>query len=132
VRARGLRRISIEPVLLERIDLSASDVAISTESDPSIQLGVTSAVCGLADTGSIVVTEHLPHRRPGSLVPEIHVAILRESDLLPTLSDALNLPEVQESAAAVVITGPSRTGDIEMTHTIGVHGPRELHVLLVQ
>jgi L-lactate utilization protein LutC len=130
--ARGVSRIYVEPGLLKEDVFTESGIAVSHAPDPSITLGVTGALCGLADTGSIIITEASPHRQPGSLLPEIHVAILRAADVLPTLADALRLPSVRESNAAVVITGPSRTGDIEMTHTIGVHGPCELHVLLVQ
>jgi L-lactate dehydrogenase complex protein LldG len=62
-------------------------------------------------------------------LPEVHIAVLKKSALLPSLENAVNL--VRESKAAVFITGPSRTADIEMTLTIGVHGPGELHVFLV-
>ena len=63
-----------------------------------------------------------------SLLPEIHIAILKSSDILPSLPDAMHL--VKNTSAAVFITGPSRTADIEMTLTIGVHGPKEIHVFL--
>jgi L-lactate dehydrogenase complex protein LldG len=54
-----------------------------------------------------------------------------ESDLVPTLADALAKTEIRSATASVVITGPSRTADIEMALTIGVHGPKELHVFLI-
>jgi L-lactate dehydrogenase complex protein LldG len=57
--------------------------------------------------------------------------VLKTSNILPTLAQALRLPIVRESRSAVVITGPSRTADIEMSLTIGMHGPREVHVFLV-
>jgi L-lactate utilization protein LutB len=130
--ARGVNRIYVEPGLLKEDVFAETRIALSHEPDPSITLGVTGSLCGLADTGSIIITEASPHRQPGSLLPEIHVAVLRAADVLPTLADALRLPGLRESDSAVIITGPSRTGDIEMTHTIGVHGPRELYVLLVE
>ena len=64
-----------------------------------------------------------------SLLTEIHLAVLHTSDIYPSLSDAIHL--TRNSKSAVFITGPSRTADIEMTLTIGVHGPGELHVLVV-
>jgi L-lactate dehydrogenase complex protein LldG len=66
-----------------------------------------------------------------SLLPEIHVAVLRTSQLVSSLTEALGMPEVRTASAGVIITGPSRTADIEMTLTIGVHGPGELHVFLI-
>ena len=101
------------------------------EPDPTIRVGVTGALAGIADTGSLVLVGGEGRPLTASLLPDIHIAILRVSDLVPTLSDALRRPEVDNSPAAVIITGPSRTADIEMTLTIGVHGPKELHVFLV-
>ena len=66
-----------------------------------------------------------------SLLPEVHIAVLKISRLVPTLADALRMPEVRTASAGVIVTGPSRTADIEMTLTIGVHGPGELHVFLI-
>jgi len=60
---------------------------------------------------------------------EIHLAVLKRSDIYPSMNDAIHL--TRGTRSAVFITGPSRTADIEMTLTIGVHGPGELHVLLV-
>jgi L-lactate dehydrogenase complex protein LldG len=64
-----------------------------------------------------------------SLLPEVHIAILRSSDIHESLSQVLRLREVRSAASVVLISGPSRTADIEMTLTIGVHGPKELYVL---
>jgi len=57
--------------------------------------------------------------------------VLRAADILPSLEQAIRLPEVVSVPATVLVTGPSRTADIEMTLTIGVHGPKELHVFVV-
>ena len=64
-----------------------------------------------------------------SLLPEIHLAVLRNSDIYPSLENAIHLTRGTKSA--VFITGPSATGDIEMSHTIGVHGPGEIVVFLM-
>ena len=66
-----------------------------------------------------------------SLLPETHIAILNINDLHSTLADVINRPIIKNAPSAAVISGPSRTADIEMTLTIGVHGPKELIVLLV-
>ena len=99
--------------------------------DPSVQVGVTGALLGIAESGSLVLVEGADHPLTASLLPEIHIAILRASDLVPTMADALARPEIRQAASSVIITGPSRTADIEMTLTIGVHGPRELHVFII-
>jgi L-lactate dehydrogenase complex protein LldF len=131
LRFRGVERIQLEPGILEASLLNSANITASAEPDPAIQLGVTKAIYGLADTGSLVIIDGEGYPLYGSLLPEIHVAVLQASNILVTLTNALALPRVRESRSAVVITGPSRTGDIEMSHTIGVHGPGELHVFLV-
>jgi L-lactate dehydrogenase complex protein LldF len=106
---------------------------ISTIRDPAptIRVGVTGALAGIAETGSLVLLSGNGQTLTASLLPEIHVAVLRTSQLVPTLTEALGLPEVRTASAGVIVTGPSRTADIEMTLTIGVHGPGELHVFLI-
>jgi L-lactate dehydrogenase complex protein LldF len=99
--------------------------------DPGIRVGVTGALAGIADTGSLVLVGGMGHALTTSLLPDIHIVILRVTDILPTLSNALTKMEIRTAPAAVIITGPSRTGDIEMTLSIGVHGPKELHVFLI-
>jgi L-lactate dehydrogenase complex protein LldG len=64
-------------------------------------------------------------------LPEVHIAIVHKSQIVHFLEEALRLPQVRQAAATVLITGPSRTADIEMTLTIGVHGPKELVVYIV-
>jgi L-lactate dehydrogenase complex protein LldF len=100
-------------------------------SDPSIRVGVTGALAGIADTGSLVLFGRAGHPLTPSLLPDIHIAILKVSDLVPSLSDIFLKPEILTATSGVIITGPSRTGDIEMTLSIGVHGPKEVLVFLI-
>jgi L-lactate dehydrogenase complex protein LldG len=67
-----------------------------------------------------------------SLLPEVHIAILKAGDIYETLLEVLELRELHHASAVDLISGPSRTADIEMTLTIGVHGPREVHVFCVE
>ncbi|HRQ21907.1 MAG TPA: LUD domain-containing protein [Anaerolineales bacterium] len=99
-------------------------IDITYDPDPQITVGVTKARVGLADTGSILEADE---ELLGSLLPEIHIAVLKSEDIQPSLPDAM--PLIQNKNA-VFITGPSRTADIEMTLTIGVHGPKEVHVFV--
>jgi L-lactate utilization protein LutC len=105
--------------------LQKANIEFTYDTDPQILVGVTNALCGLADTGSVLEADGALH---ASLLPEIHIAVLKSKDILPSLSDAMGL--VKDKNAAVFITGPSRTADIEMTLTIGVHGPKEIHVFV--
>ena len=69
-----------------------------------------------------------------SLLPPCHIAVIAQSSIVPSLDDifrARPLPGDQ-SSAMVVITGPSRTADIEMRLVRGVHGPGEIHVIIVE
>jgi L-lactate dehydrogenase complex protein LldF len=128
LKSRGVNRIHLEPGLLDETLLHTAGIEFTSEPDPQILVGVTKAACGLADTGSILVVDGKGNPLKASLLPEIHIAILRSADICPSLPDAM--PLVQNSGAAVFITGPSRTADIEMTLTIGVHGPKEIHVIV--
>ncbi|CAG1014770.1 Lactate utilization protein B [Anaerolineales bacterium] len=128
LKSRGVDRIHLEPGTLDEDLLHAAGIEFTSKPDPQILVGVTKAICGLADTGSILVVDGKGNPLKASLLPEVHIAILRSTDIYPSLPDAM--PLVKDSGAAVFITGPSRTADIEMTLTIGVHGPKEIHVFV--
>ncbi|MBE0672089.1 MAG: LUD domain-containing protein [Anaerolineales bacterium] len=125
LKSRGLDKILLEPNTLDESLLQKAGIGFTHETDPEILVGVTNALCGLADTGSVLEADGALH---ASLLPEIHIAVLKSNDILPSLSNAIDL--VKDKKAAVFITGPSRTADIEMTLTIGVHGPKEIHVFV--
>ena len=128
LQTKGIRRIHLEPNVLDEDVLQKAGIAISRERDSEIRVGVTRALCGLADTGSVLEAEGEGGKLLASLLPEIHLTILNAAEIYPSLKDAL--PLVSSTKSAVFITGPSRTGDIEMSHTIGVHGPGEVIVFL--
>ncbi len=123
--ARGINKIHLEPNTLNESLLRKANIEFTDTPDDKILVGVTNAICGLADTGSVLEADGALH---ASLLPEIHIAVLKSSNILPSLSDAMKF--VKDKSAAVFITGPSRTADIEMTLTIGVHGPKEIHVFV--
>jgi L-lactate utilization protein LutC len=97
-------------------------------------LGVTSAVAGIAATGSLVLDSRRMGSRSACLLPPVHLCVLGVNNLLRTPGDALRgvgsggdaLP-----SSLVLVTGPSRTGDIEQLITMGAHGPTALHVVLL-
>lgn len=125
IKSRSISKIMLEPNTLDESLLQKENIDFTYQHDPQIRLGVTKAICGLADTGSVLEADEALHP---SLLPEIHLVILKSKDILPSLPNAIHF--VEDKNAAVFITGPSRTADIEMTLTIGVHGPKELHVFV--
>ncbi len=127
---RNVDRIHLEPNTLDESALREAGLTVTHVPDPSIRVGVTKALRGLADTGSVLVSDGEGNPLEASLLPEVHLVVLHESDILPSLENAIHL--LKDARAAAVITGPSRTGDIEMTLTIGVHGPGEVHVFLLK
>jgi L-lactate dehydrogenase complex protein LldG len=129
LQSRNVDCIHCEPNLLDEERLSKVGIRVSHAADPAIRVGVTRAIGGLADTGSILEADGAGDKLQASLLTEIHLAVLKKSVIYPSLSDAIHL--ARDTKSAVFITGPSRTADIEMTLTIGVHGPGELYVLLV-
>jgi len=145
LKTRDIHQIHLEPKVLDESVLQRAGITISHTPDPALRVGVTphvslnwketcgvtKAICGLADTGSILIADGEGNPLQASLLPRIHMAVLCTSDILPSLANAMTLPIVRQSRAVVVITGPSRTADIEMSLTIGMHGPGEVHVFLV-
>jgi len=126
---RNIQHIHLEPNVLDESALSKAGITFSHEPDPAIRVGVTKAICGLADTGSVLEADGEGSPLHASLLSEIHLTVLHTSDLYPSLENAIHL--VRDTKSAVFITGPSATGDIESVHTIGVHGPGEIHAFLV-
>jgi L-lactate dehydrogenase complex protein LldF len=127
-----LKSKNIDRVLVDDVGACfVTDIPTSLEPDPVVRAGVTGALAGIAETGSLLIISGAGQTLTASLLPEVHVVVLRKSQILPTLADALRRPEVRAVPAGVIVSGPSRTADIEMTLTIGVHGPGELHVFLI-
>jgi L-lactate dehydrogenase complex protein LldG len=100
--------------------------------DRRVDVGVSEALLGVIETGSLLLHSTSTDRRV-ELCADVHVVILDGDRLASTLDDALRL--VREIAAwppsyVSLVSGPSRSADIERTLAVGVHGPRALHVLL--
>jgi L-lactate dehydrogenase complex protein LldG len=116
-------------------DLSATHDQRQRELLPldTVAIGLTGAVAGIADTGGVVVTSGPGRGRLVSLLPPVHVALLRRGRVFASLPALLRaMPGLAgQCSNLVVIAGPSRTADIEMTLTLGMHGPKAVHVILL-
>ncbi|HET7866082.1 MAG TPA: lactate utilization protein C [Burkholderiaceae bacterium] len=101
----------------------------------AVDAAVTSAAGGIADTGSLLLLPGPGEPRSLSLVPPVHVAVLRASALhasLPAALRALVAPQpTNPPTNLLLVTGPSKTADIQQTLAYGAHGPRELVIVLV-
>ena len=100
-----------------------------------IDIGLTLADYGIAETGTLVIDSRSEAVRLASMISEIHVALLPISRIRATADQLTSeLRGMMEGAAAYLsfITGASRTADIERVLAIGVHGPLELHILLME
>ena len=97
------------------------------------QLGITGAEAAFAETGTIVVRSGPGQPRMASLVPLVHIAVLRRDRIFRSASHWAADPSARMSDGSnvVFITGPSKTADIESIVTLGVHGPKHLHTVLV-
>jgi L-lactate dehydrogenase complex protein LldG len=93
--------------------------------------GVSTALYGLADTGSVVLASGPDEPRRKSLLPDVHVTLLAEDRILPGLDELFAALGPDLPSALAIVTGPSRSADIEQKLAVGVHGPREVHVVLL-
>lgn len=134
LRGCGVGRVAVSEELSELVGaLRAAGFEVGgVEAARGAEVGITGAEFGLAETGTLVVRSG-GGRRTASLLPPVHVAVLPEDRLLPDL-DALfgQLSGPLLPSAVTLITGPSRTADIEQTLTPGVHGPGKVYIVLVE
>jgi L-lactate utilization protein LutC len=95
------------------------------------EVGVSRAAYGLADTGSVVILSGPDEPRARSLLPPVHVSVLAVESLLPGLPELFAELGSDLPGSVAIVTGPSRSADIEQVLALGVHGPGEVHVILV-
>jgi len=99
-------------------------------------IGITEADYAISDTGTMVLLTDKNQPRSISLLPPIHLAVVKKENIVRDIHDLFiilkdNLNQTQELGSCMTfITGPSRTADIELNLTLGVHGPKELYVII--
>jgi L-lactate dehydrogenase complex protein LldG len=121
----------------EFADLDWRGAGLSIEARPTLgadRLGITGALCAIAETGTLVVVSGPRTPTATTLLPDTHVAVLSGRDIVAGMEEAFArvraLPDGMPRAVNL-ISGPSRTGDIEQTIVLGAHGPYRVHVLLL-
>jgi L-lactate utilization protein LutC len=144
VRARGAVAVSSGDATLAAIDAvdglrrDGVDVLLPDAPDwlervASVEVGLTGAAIAVARPAALGLVAGRDSPRGTSLLPPVHVCVLRTSDIVATLADAFERVRADGLPSALTwIGGPSRTGDLEMILTIGVHGPRAVEVVLVE
>jgi L-lactate dehydrogenase complex protein LldG len=121
----------------ELADLDWRGAGLSIEPRPTRghdRLGITGCFCAIAETGTLVFVSGPDMHNATALLPDTHVVVLRASDIVATMEDAfarVRAARPDLPRAINLISGPSRTGDIEQTIVLGAHGPYRVHVLVV-
>lgn len=96
------------------------------------EVGLTGAIAGFADTGTVVLPSGPGRSQLASLLPNVHIVILATRSIYKTMDQWIQAggdQDLKTSAAVTFVSGPSRTADIEMTMTMGVHGPGKVIVV---
>jgi L-lactate dehydrogenase complex protein LldG len=123
--------------LAEALKKKHIDIAESPR-DASVRVGITGVDAALAATGSLVLIAGPGKHRVTSLLPPVHIAVVRASQIVAGLEAwvasqrAAGIDAFRAKSSAIVISGPSRTADIAMQLILGMHGPGELHVVLLE
>jgi L-lactate dehydrogenase complex protein LldG len=121
----------------EFADLDWARSGLSVEVRPTIGddlLGITGVFCAIAETGTLVIVAGAETPSATTLLPETHVAVVPVDRIVDTMEDAFALIRLELGRvprAINLISGPSRTGDIEQTIVLGAHGPFRVHILVV-
>jgi L-lactate dehydrogenase complex protein LldG len=99
-------------------------------------VGITSCDCAIAETGTLMMVARPGQERVASLLPPMHIAIVERRQIVPDLIDSFDMLAAsgleQLASNVTFITGPSKTGDIELQLTTGVHGPGKWRVIVVE
>jgi L-lactate dehydrogenase complex protein LldG len=102
------------------------------DAQAAAEVGVTGCDAVIAETGTLVMLSGAGRPRAASLLPSVHVCIVRRSEMFMTMGEYFERrpATIATAACCTFITGPSRTADIELTLTVGVHGPRKVIVIV--
>ena len=118
---------------LPQVESGYTDREALRQACASADIGITSADYALAETGTFVMLSSPQEARLISLLPPVHVAVIPRSRILANLDELLGILPLpaDQTSSMVLITGPSRTADIEQILIRGVHGPGEVYAVIV-
>ena len=116
--------------------LQQRDITVADARAGDVRVGITGVDCALAATGSIVVSAQPGKPRTVSLLPLVHIAVLKKSQIMSHLeawvaSHNGDFDAFRQRGNTTIITGASRTADIAMELVLGAHGPAELHLMIM-
>lgn len=112
-------------------DIAGLQLAVTREQAAEARIGISQMDWALADTGTLAQDATAIDKRLVSTLPFIHIALVATSSLLPDMPALLTSVAPHQAAYIALVTGPSRTADIERVLTIGVHGPERLIIIFV-
>jgi L-lactate utilization protein LutC len=110
---------------------AAAGFTVHRDGRPPDDAAVSKALFALADTGSVVLAASPEEPRARSLLPFTHWTLVERDLILPGLADLFSRLESDLPSALAIVTGPSRSADIEQRLAVGVHGPGDVHVLIL-
>jgi L-lactate dehydrogenase complex protein LldG len=120
---------------IDVLDWRNLDPATSLDAIYDVDVGITDVHAALAETGTLICRSDAEHLRALSLIPSVHIAIVRPADILPDMIDYwqnLRHHPAATSSSTALITGPSKTADIEGQLVQGVHGPEQVYIMLLE
>jgi L-lactate dehydrogenase complex protein LldG len=141
--AQGIAAQAAVWPMLRELPWEAANLAVEfrpprrDESQGADLVGITGCYCAIAETGTLVLLSGADSPASTHLLPETHVALVAASRVVATMEDAFDLMRREHGGAQQMmpravnmVSGPSRTGDIEQTIVLGAHGPYRVHIIL--
>jgi len=145
VRYLAAQRLPLQAVIwpaLSSLDWAGAGMAVETrpprrdESQGADAVGITGCFCALAETGTLVLSSGPQTHASTHLLPETHIALVPASRIVKGMEDAFALLRAERGGGEMMpralnmVSGPSRTADIELTLVLGAHGPYRVHIIV--
>ncbi len=140
----GVRRIVLDaldptlaPIATAALSGSPAEI-IDPRTTPSLDrqfdadMGITGVVAAIAETGTLVLASDAVRSRGPFIIPPVHLALVREDQIIPDLVDLWPIIGSHPPTALTLVSGPSKTADIEGILVTGVHGPGAVHIILIE